>query len=219
MIIGFSGLARSGKSTCSRFLRERGWIEIGFADPIKRTLGEWLKFSDAQLWGNERDRPDCRYKRADGKCLTARHALQQLGTEFGRACYPNLWVDLALDTATTLLRNGQTAISYDPKIGLRRSDRVDSISGICFADVRFLNEVNAIQQSGGKVIRLKRGMPTRWQLLRETVIGPRRHESEFQQLMIPDSLFDHVIDNRSMSLDDLRFVLEAYVAGQTPSGG
>jgi hypothetical protein len=68
--------------------------------------------------------------------------------------------------------------------------------GVVIPDVRFMNEIAAIQAAGGVVIRIVRpgsGL--------DGAAG--QHESETEQTLIPDSQFDCVIDN-SGTLAELR---------------
>lgn len=65
-----------------------------------------------------------------------RRGLQALGTDIGRAYDPDVWVKKGMQVAATALNSG--------------------ITRVVFSDVRFPNEVEAIQQAGGVVIRLLR---------------------------------------------------------------
>lgn len=211
-LIGVCGMAGSGKDTFADFLvRDHGWVKIALADPLKRFCQEVFDFSDEQLWGpsEKRNAPDRRYviskgyeevvKRfeatgdleraasyAEQAYLTPRYALQQLGTEWGRRCYPDVWVKLALRNARDLLRPVDDS-------GL---NGFGNIQGVVISDVRFKNEVAAIQDAGGTVVRLLRGAPLPGEA--------GRHQSETEVQEIPDSLFDHVIDNREFTLEELR---------------
>jgi hypothetical protein len=119
--------------------------------------------------------------------LTPRFALQQLGTEWGRRCYDNVWVDYILRVHKELQLGG---CYYDEKFGLRGWMTLENAkpkTDVVAADVRFLNEISAIQKAGGAVIRVIRPgpMPARID----------KHPSEQEALQIHDSRFDYVIDN------------------------
>ena len=104
-IIGLSGFAGTGKDTVADILVERhNYVKVSMADPLKRFCCDALDFSTDQLWGPSelRNKPDDRYKRKSGEKLTPRYALQTLGTEWGRDCYPDIWVDYAIDVAERL---------------------------------------------------------------------------------------------------------------------
>jgi hypothetical protein len=129
IIIGVAGIAGSGKSTVADMLRGGyGFSVESLADPIKAVCAALFGWSKEVLYGpsSMREQPDPAW---DG--LTPRRALQQLGTEWGRAMHPDLWV-------RTLLRNLQ-----DPRAPRR----------VVIPDVRFQNEVDAIVAAGGIVIR------------------------------------------------------------------
>lgn len=154
MIIGIAGLKGSGKDTTGEIL-QRSFDDIcleAFADPMKRFCQEVFDFSDEQLWGPSeyRERADTRYRRADGHTLTPRYALQQLGTEWGRACCPDIWVKLAMRKAHERALHGQTTV---------------------ITDVRFVNEAEAIRDRGGTIWRVERVDVKHGNL-------PDRHQSE-----------------------------------------
>ena len=154
MIVGICGRAGSGKSTAARHLVEAfGFVELALADPLKRFCHEVFGFSDEQLWGpsEKRNEPDPRYG-----TLTPRRALQTLGTEWARACYPDVWVDYGLRLAKEL-ESGCFGYARDfGRFGdFGRSDTVPRRS-VVISDVRFPNEGRKILEAGGKVIKLVR---------------------------------------------------------------
>lgn len=217
MLLGVSGFAGSGKDTVADFLtQDLRFNKVALADPLKRICRDVYAFTDEQLWGPSqfRNTPDPRYPRPCRACgggdsslpcalcgntgktfLTTREALQRLGTEWGRECYPNTWVDLAIRTAKTLLRGGP--IEYSQQYGLITLDASPrTTSGVAIPDVRFRNELTAIRAAGGKVIRVFRpgaGLDGSGAL----------HLSETEQAGIHDSEFDAVIQNTG-TLEDLR---------------
>lgn len=160
MIIGISGLAGSGKDTCADFLVGRyNFKKTSFADPMKKIVQDVFGFTDEQLYGPSemRNAPDIRYPRSHTwgelavdesgvvytcvccgvtthlvrQCyLTPRFALQQLGSEWGRVCYPNVWVDLAIRNAG----HGDVVIP----------------------DVRFKNEIDGLRAAGAYLVRIIR---------------------------------------------------------------
>lgn len=255
MIIGFCGLAGSGKDTAAKFvITDHRFVPIAFADEMKRVCKRVYDFSDEQLWGPSefRNLPDKRYPRpghtwtklpprefpvegeapyarrvedkwygcaccgleaqsklqwsddhdeswaiecAEQCYLTTRYALQQLGTGWGRDCYPNTWTDVTLRHARLLLgmdRGEPGGYWYDQKQGLLSNiatTRIpDYIPGVVLTDVRYLNEIRAVRASGGKVIRVTRpgaGLTG----------GAAQHSSETEQAGLADSEFDAVIHN------------------------
>jgi len=217
VIIGVCGLAGSGKDTVADILvKNHGFVKIAFADPMKRFCKEMFDFSDEQLWGSSdaRNAPDKRYVRTHeeqlfqvdsfGKMarhreplyLTPRHALQTLGTEWGRGCYSDVWAEYAIRVARELLKGGalyrpEEWYSVQPKMDLRGI----TPKGVVISDVRFKNEIAAIKRAGGKVIKVVRG---------EGLQGAAgQHLSETEQQELDDTFFDVTIQNDGC-LDDLQ---------------
>ena len=166
MIIGLTGRppAGSGKDTVAdRLCDLHGFVRVALADPMKRFCQDIFDFSDEQLWGpsDKRNEPDPRYPRKGysipestrdySLLLNPRYALQQLGTEWGRSCYENVWVDYALRVYTKL----QTGdFYYEPKTGLRYFPSNEWARGkknVVITDVRFDNEAEAIRAAGGRL--------------------------------------------------------------------
>ena len=127
--------------------------------------------------------------------LTPRYALQQLGTEWGRRCFSNTWINYGLRIAKQL----ETGIyDYSQKAGLTlRDGRLKPIAGVVFSDIRFFNEHAAIVSAGGKVVRVKRSMNQLFPMGTDNQHQSERELSEWQ-----DERFDYVISNNG-SLDDL----------------
>ena len=97
--------------------------------------------------------------------MTAREFMQFLGTEVMRKIYEPIWVKNCFDR-----------IEEDsPEIAI-------------IGDCRFINEIQAVQKAGGKVIRLTRSL----------------YESTHQSEIDADSYegFDGVIDNQNMSIEE-----------------
>lgn len=149
-IVGFTGLAGAGKDTAAAALIARGWVRVGLADPMKRACAEWFGWSPLLLWGDSdlRETPD-----SARNGLTPRHALQQLGTEFGRACWEDVWVEVLLATAADILAGEAT---YTPDGGLLYGAPGSAPPGVVVTDVRFRNEADAIRNAGGLVLRVER---------------------------------------------------------------
>lgn len=232
-LVAFCGLAGSGKDTSADFLVDDGFVKVALADPLKRICRDTFQFTEGQLWGpsSERNKPDLRYKVCLGegsyvgtpfRCvhcdvlhgqphreyLTPRFALQQLGTEWGRVCYPNVWVEYAMRVAKELLETqleddkwqpgpkGFHRTYYSGPRGLYQSLTNRQVKGVTISDVRFINEIEAINAAGGCVYQLLRG---------QGLSGAAgQHKSETEMLSIPKELFKGVIDNRDWSLGQLQ---------------
>lgn len=147
-LIALAGRAGSGKNTVADML---GGHQISFAEPLKRFCQEVFDFSDEQVWGasEHRNKQDGRYLRETcelgNECrsgrphtctrayLTPRYALQTLGTNWGRDCFPDIWADL----------------------GVRRAlARPEDL--VLITDCRFTNEAIAVLRAGGEVWRIVR---------------------------------------------------------------
>lgn len=135
MIIGLSGYAGSGKTTIGQQLViTGGYRRKKFAAPLKDMLRTFLGAQgvtpahvEQMIEGDLKEVPTAYLNGA-----TPRHAMQTLGTDWGRALLcENLWCDAAM---------------RDVHIG----DRV------VFDDVRFQNEADAVRAQGGIVMRLTR---------------------------------------------------------------
>lgn len=122
-IIGIAGAAGSGKDTVADFLVMRfGYTKVSMAGPLKAAL--------ACLGFAEPFNRDDKEKLIEGFDFTWREAAQKLGTEFGRALDPDIWVKIM----ATRFRRG--------------SDR------LIVSDIRFGNEAEMIREQGGKMLFL-----------------------------------------------------------------
>jgi len=219
MIIGIAGNAGSGKDTVADHLvKNHGFVKVSLADPLKRIVRDVFAFTDEQLWGasEKRNEPDRRYPRTyavavpegsdyvllreDGtvkpkaewpvlEYLTPRHALQQLGTEWGRSCYPDIWVNYALRVANKLLYPGRHRYSYTQQLGVHHHVSHEP-KGVVIPDVRFKNEVDAINAAFGNVWKITRPIPRL-----EGAAG--QHQSETELDGIDPKLFHAFIENSS----------------------
>lgn len=196
-IIAISGKAGSGKDTIADYLvREHGFVKIGLADPMKRFCKEIFGFSDEQLWGpsERRNAGDPRWERVyhDGQMtvgLTPRHALQRLGTEYGRAMHPDVWIRYALKHAREVLENDRAVYhAKRAKVYCRSGGRTRP-TGVVISDARFKNELDAVRAAGGKLWRVVRPGPS-----------TGAHASETEQDEIPNSYFDQTFAN-TLTLD------------------
>jgi hypothetical protein len=136
-LIGLCGHARAGKDTVAKLVQRVEPITeiMAFADPLKKICANVFGFSWNQLYGDARDRPDTRYTLANGQPLTARYALQRLGTDWGRDCDPEIWIKYGLRRARKLREKGYAVV---------------------ITDVRFLNEAEAITHEDGDIWKVVR---------------------------------------------------------------
>jgi hypothetical protein boklE_20810 len=130
ILIGIAGPAQSGKSTLAgefrRLVEFRGqkYAEKPFAGPLKRMLASiGVDVSDLSK--------NVPAPFLDGR-ITPRIMMQTLGTEWGRALLPDLWL----------------------KVWQHELD--DKAHTVCVPDVRFDNEADMIRELGGVIIHVQR---------------------------------------------------------------
>ena len=138
-LVAFTGLAGSGKSTACQALLDEGWIRVKFADGLKNMLRAFYRscgiedsaYIEARIEGDMKEEP-CPFLRG----RTPRHAMQTLGTEWGRDCIsPDLWVQ-----------------AWRQRVGTLLSDGVPVVTDDC----RFVNEADAVRRLGGRIVRVER---------------------------------------------------------------
>lgn len=131
-LIALTGFKGCGKSTVAGFLEAHGYKRMGFAGPLKEML-EVLGVPKANLYGSSKEQP---LKMLGG--ATGRHAMQTLGTEWGRQLiWGELWTE-------TLYRRASI------ELGLSKDNK------IVVDDLRFHNEQKVIERLGGEVWRINR---------------------------------------------------------------
>lgn len=140
-LICLAGTAGSGKDTVGHYLGKHYFFQpIALAEPMKMMLMAMLVdvISDEELqeslFGSSdlRNRQIAQLTLTDGSPLTYRHALQTLGTEWGRDCiFADLWVLLGI----------QKAMNYHRAV---------------ITDGRFPNEWRQIKISDGQVWHIER---------------------------------------------------------------
>lgn len=136
-LIGLAGFAGSGKSAAAEYLaRQHGFERVRFAGALKSMMRALLR--DAGVPRRERERMiegDLKEEPSDillGR--SPREAMQWLGTEWGRDLFgPDLWTSIALARIERILEAGGSVV---------------------IEDVRFINEVRAIELVGGVVVRM-----------------------------------------------------------------
>ena len=150
-IVCLVGKIGDGKSTAAQYLVSHGYVEVALADPLKRFCAEVYGFTEEQLWGPSelRETPHSFLRTEAGDPLTARYALQQLGTEWGRKCNPSTWLHYfykvykGLHTSIKVSNNYRYYRHYDRTRGsLFTLDTTydKPVKGVVVSDVRFKNE-------------------------------------------------------------------------------
>ena len=203
-LLGLAGRAGSGKDTVARMLVDNfpgKVVVISLADPLKRFIQAAFGFEPDQLWGSTERRAEKSARFPDGP--TAREALQQLGTEWGRRLHPDVWVRHAIRTARAV-QAGQG--DYDCREWQLGSSAAPPPRLIVIPDVRFDNELATIQEASGGDVWLIRRPAT------ETLPGGiPNHASE---VGIPVERFNRVLNNTG-TLKDLEVQVLRLARGGT----
>lgn len=121
--------------------------------------------------------------------LSARIALQTLGTEWGREISPTLWVDYLFGVQVPLLVEGY---EYTALLGIRKNLPVaEPKNGLVIPDQRFINELDSCDERGGYSLRTRRLSRVKTD---GSNIGLQGHQSEQEMRGIPDSRFKKVFN-------------------------
>lgn len=82
--------------------------------------------------------------------FSIRKALQHVGSEWGRAQYPNVWADYAMEQISALASGG---LAYDRVLGLfPHYDAIEGVpTGVAIPDNRHHNEAACVHRAGGRV--------------------------------------------------------------------
>ena len=132
--------------------------------------------------------------------ISPRVVLQTLGTEFGRHVLgKEVWVEYMIYVADKVLEPGHT---YTPVSGLSSSP---TPTGVIVSDLRFLNEIKAINLVGGKIIKITRSDAG-------DTPGVENHASEKEQEQFSAENFDFLLNNEG-SLDDLFAAVDVFAKG------
>jgi hypothetical protein len=183
-IIAFAGRKQSGKTTCSEFVQTYANASIppfndskiyNFADPLKNDICiNILGLTYDQCYGTDDQKNQLVNCYWDDKQLTAREVMQMVGTDMFRAMQKNVWSDATIRKINK--EKKQLAI---------------------IADCRFPNEVEAVHNAGGLVIKLTRN-PHNSDHSSEIALDPDRFDP---------SIFDLVIDNSRMTIKEQNLLL------------
>lgn len=134
LLLGFTGPAGAGKDTAAAYLEEQyAFQTVALADPLRDMLGALLQHVDVDgAWMVERALKELPVNVLG---LSYRHLAQTLGTEWGRALRPDLWLRIAEYRVHRILEGGDNAV---------------------ITDVRFPNEAAWLAAAGGRLVRLTR---------------------------------------------------------------
>lgn len=137
-IIAFAGRKQSGKTTCSEAVIQKASLSnckiYNFADPLKRDICmNILGLTYEQCYGDDNQKNELTDVYWNDARLTAREVMQFVGTDIFRKMKTDVW-------AGATIRKIQ---HEQPDLAV-------------IADCRFPNEVQAIKDAGGTVIKLNR---------------------------------------------------------------
>lgn len=194
--IAICGRANTGKNTLAKLLEQEiferdnadhlarlgkplesfNWKSMAWADPIKEIVQIMFPHASKEcLYGPSHLRAEPitgAFK--NGKPLTYRQALIDIGTEVGRAYNDKIWLENFDARYEQLLLKAKTDL-------------------LVVTDTRFRNEFEHLKRKGFFQIRL----------YRDTGMPPIEHISETNQSTIRDEEFDYVLFNNK-SLDELK---------------
>ena len=182
-LIGLTGLAGSGKDTVRAILEEHGYYGMAFADPIRYMLRQLLLCSGIST--EYMDERTLKEEPIPQIGVSYRHLAQSLGTEWGRAVVPDLWLRLASSHIADVCGAGELLTQYPPRFVV--------------SDVRFVNEAAWILERGGVI----------WRIDRPGIEAVRAHVSEQEMELIG---IDQTILNGG-TLDDLRTQVAQALSG------
>jgi len=175
-IIAFSGRKQSGKSTAGDFISsfiEANGITLSykiysFADPLKQDICmNILGMTQTQCYGSDEEKNTMTDLEWAGEKLTARRAMEVIGTNIFRNIKTQVWVEATINKI--LRENMDLAI---------------------IVDCRFPNEVDAILDNKGYVIRLD--------------LDPFHSDSDSEKALDPEyynwSKFSKIIPNQYLTI-------------------
>lgn len=188
-IIAFAGRKQSGKTTCAEYvanicLGSLAYQKVkiyNFADPLKQDICmNILGLTNNQCYGDDNDKNEfvnCYWPGTSNR-MTAREVMQYVGTDIFRKIQKNVWADATIH-----------------KI------KKDNTDMALIADCRFPNEVEAVKNAGGIVIKLMRN------------IYNSDHDSEtaLDTDKYSHDNFDLVIDNRHLTIDEQNNIIFSFL--------
>ena len=176
MIIAFAGRKQSGKTSACEFTAnvysqtmQKNSAIYNFADPLKKMCIDIFGLTYEQCYGSDENKNEyvnCFWPDS-GNSMTAREVMQYVGTNVFRKMQHNVWADATI-----------------------RKVQDENLPLALIADCRFPNEVEAVKNAGGLVIKLNRNLYS------------STHESEtaLDEDRYDQSNFDFVIDNKDLKI-------------------
>jgi hypothetical protein len=135
MIYGLMGNQRSGKDECAKVFLKHGYQTAAFADPIKDIAKSMFLFSEDQLYSEEKDDLDDRWK------IKPRETFQFIGTDAMRDLLSTRFPEIGKDI---WIRNLQYRLQQ-------------MTSDVVVTDIRFQNEFDMLKHVfGATIIKITR---------------------------------------------------------------
>lgn len=186
-ILAFSGRKQSGKSTAAQYIESLityhglniHYRTYSFADPLKQDICmNILGLTYEQCYGSDDDKNTLTDLEWNGERLTARQAMEIIGTDIFRKLKNNVWVDATIS-----------------KI------QKDNLDLAIIPDCRFPNEVDTILDNGGCVVRLDLD-PFNAQSNSESALDKHKYDWSKFSYVVPNS--GMTIDGKNEAI--LRFL-------------
>ena len=206
MIIGIVGFAGSGKGTVGDILvNDYDFTKLSFADVVKDSVAAIFGWPRHLLEGDTDESREFREKRDDfwsarlGYEFTPRLAMQLMGTESGRNVFhENIWV-------------------HAVERRIKHKQEWEFEDKFVIPDVRFSNEIEAIRNWGGFIVRVVRGKEPEWfdTAFRHNVAGEHEMHVKYPDVHVSEwawigQQFDYLISNNgtiSMLEADVKHML------------
>jgi len=160
IVIGFGYKAYSGKDTAAKHLiMSYGFQQKAFATSLKKATYDIFKLDHGQMYGNEKEDIDPFWG------MSPRTIMQKIGDGLRNSICEDVWIR-----------------------ALERDVFTCGYKKVVITDIRYPNELEAIQRWGGYAIKLKRTTSV-------TTCGNTQHASEVSLDSTPDGEWDYVLDN------------------------
>lgn len=180
-VIGVVGLARHGKDTVANYLAKKyGFEIISFATALKEIV--------QILFGVTLDSHKTKY--FPGWNMTYREILQKVGAKM-REVHEDVWVRKVTNVILIVKIFGKENRSF------------------VVPDVRYKNEIEAIKELEGKLIKI-----IRTDYESELSKTEQAHPSETEMNSIPDSKFDLIIKAESGDIDYIHQEIDKFLKGK-----
>lgn len=145
MLIGLTGHAGAGKTMLMEYLSKKyDAEEYMMSRPIKE-IAVAMGFPRNDVYGTQADKA----KLNSAWNISAREFMQKFGTEIGRNLFPTIFPDMNLGKHKSVWL--QAFANYCATIS-------DKNKMLIVSDVRFLNEVETLQENNGYIFRINRDL-------------------------------------------------------------